>query len=505
MGKVCLTPLVLLLIPPGLDWSLPRKAGRAAPPRTLSRAEQALVNGNNEFALALYARLARSTPAGDDLFFSPYSVSAALAMSYGGARGTTAERMAKTMHFSLNPERLATAFAALGERLGKRGPPRPGIGLRVCKNDGGGVRIQEVVEGGAAYAVGLKPGDVIVSVCGQSTDSPTALVAAMEQAGARVSLRVKKGGAGQPVTVDLGQDRAGTGRARHGATGYQLHLANALWGQKGMTFCPGFVRTARAAFRAEVLEADFTTEGRKARDRINDWVARQTNGKVHNLVTGELALDTELVLVNAVYFQAAWSRRFSKEATRPQPFQVTSHKRVEVPMMSQVGNFRVMKGRRFRALELPYAGGELALLVLLPERPDGLAEVEKGLTAARLARCVEQLHAERVEVHLPRFRIASALDLKEHLSALGIGLAFSPRADFSGLACNKQVRLSAAVHSARVAVDEDGTEAAAATAVVLERGLAASVFRADHPFLIVLRDLRTGSILFLGRVVQPRF
>ena len=386
---------------------------------TMSRAEaprgdslmHEVVQGNNQFAIDIYARL-RQQPG--NLFLSPYSLSTALAMTYAGARGETAEQMAKVLHFDVTPDRLHPAFEAL---------------------------IRQVNEN-----------------------------------------------KGRP---------------------YRLSVANALWGQEGDPFLPEFLRLLADRYGAGLRRVDFHfTE--QARRTINAWVEEQTEGKIKDLLKPPNLLPvTSLVLTNAIYFKGDWASPFPKGATTDETFTVTGDDRVSVPMMHRVGHFNYLDGGGFQALELPYAGDTLSMVVLLPKRVDGLTEFEGGLSAKGLADWLARLRPRRVDVALPRFRIEARFELQKVLPAMGMPAAFGGKADFSGINGMRDLFISAVIHQAYGDVNEEGTEAAAATAVVMGRGAAARPepivsFRADHPFVFLIRDIRTKSILFFGRVTNPR-
>jgi serpin B len=369
---------------------------------------EAVVRGNTRFALDLYGKLSAE---GGNLFVSPYSISTALAMTYAGARGETADQMAAVLHLPPNPGRVHEAFAALKE-LGRGGD--------------------------------------------------------------------------------------------------QLAVANRLWGQAGYHFLPEFLATTRESYGAELAEVDFA-RAEDARRRINGWVEEQTRGKIADLIRpGVLDPQTRLVLTNAIHFKGDWADPFPKAATRDAPFRLTPEESADVPLMNRRGSYRYFAGDGLKALELPYEGRDLAMLVLLPDEVGGLAALERELDEANLAKWVDGLKARDVDVALPRFRMASQLSLDETLKGLGMPLAFDrARADFSGMTTQEELFIWAVVHKAFVDVNEEGTEAAAATAVVMAPRSAAvprkpAVFRADHPFVFAIRDTKTGSILFLGRVVDPR-
>jgi serpin B len=369
-----------------------------------------LVQGNNAFALDLYARLRGQE---GNLFYSPYSVSTALAMAYAGARGETAEEMARVLHFRLDPRRLHPAFAELTRELNGKGLPRD----------------------------------------------------------------------------------------------YQLNVAQSLWGDRSLRVLPDFQDLLHADYGARLRLADFSGQPDVARRQINRWVEGRTNDKVKDLLKkGDLNSGTRMVLVNAIYFKAAWANPFNAGLTQKDAVFYAGGKKVKAAMMRQTERFNYAEGEGFRAIELPYEGEELSMVVLLPREKDGLGKLEQALTAAKLDGCLGKLAPRKVKVELPRVKLEARFDLGMELPAMGMPLALGPSADFSGISTTERLMISKVIHQAFVNVNEGGTEAAAATAVVLSRPAppeTPAAFRADHPFLFLIRDKRTGSILFLGRVTDP--
>lgn len=373
-----------------------------------------VVEGNTRFALDLYGQLRKQD---GNLFFSPFSLSTALAMTYAGARGETAQQMARVLHFNLPPERLHATLAKLLREL------------------------------------------------------------------------------------EVG----------HGAPGFELHIANALWMQEKYKFLPEFLAVGRDQYRAGLETVDFASAAEQARETINAWVADRTSGKIKDLVPpGHLSALTRLVLTNAIYFRAAWLVPFDKQQTHTGPFTLPDRKKVEVPLMQQKGEFfRYLEQANLQILELPYGGESKSMLVLLPRNPDGLPALEKKLDAKTLAGWLDKLSHRNVEVTLPRFTLTCAFSLNDALAALGMRDAFddSGAADFSGVDGNRDMYLGAVLHKAFVDVNEEGSEAAAATGVAfggIDEPEKPAVFRADHPFLFLIRDDRSGSVLFLGRVTNPK-
>jgi serpin B len=290
---------------------------------------------------------------------------------------------------------------------------------------------------------------------------------------------------------------------------FQLHVANRLWGQKGVTFLPRFLQILGSDFGADLGPLDFR-QTETARTTINAWIDAQTNHKIQDLLApGVLSADTRLVLTNAIYFKARWQEVFEKSATADAAFQTTASDHVSVPTMHETQHFFYAATDHLQVLELPYNGGVTSMLILLPKKVDGLGELEKQLTAENLKGWTSNLQSRRVKVSLPRFKLTSEFSLGETLASLGMPLAFSSKADFTRMSAEEKLSISAVIHKAFVDVNEEGTEAAAATAVAIT-ALAIPVreeaveFRADHPFLFLIRDNRTQSILFLGSLANPK-
>lgn len=369
-----------------------------------------VVKANTEFALDLYRRLAEND---GNLFFSPYSISTALAMTYGGARGDTAREMAASLHFDVPPDRLHAAFA------------------------------------------------------------------------------------------DLGRDLRGDDKRT-----FKLHVANCLWGQKDYGFLPEFLTLTDKNYQARLKEVDFINGREEARKEINAWVEGQTNDKIKELVKpGILTSDTRLVLTNAIYFKAAWQHPFQLRTTKPGPFYLATADKKQVPVPMMHGEIRTgfLNADTFQAVQIFYEQRELSMVVFLP-RPGSLGAFEKSLTAGMLDEWCKKMSDHMVTITMPKFKVTAEFHLNDQLKRMGMNLAFDPnKADFSGMTAEKKLFISHVVHKAFVDVNEAGTEAAASTAVVeQEKSRPPSVnFSVDHAFLYVIRDNRTGSILFMGRVVDP--
>ena len=288
--------------------------------------------------------------------------------------------------------------------------------------------------------------------------------------------------------------------------GIQLSIANALWAQKDHPFLPAFLQTAKGDYQASVAQADFKAAAEPARGEINHWVAQKTRNRIQDILPdGSVNHLTRLVLANAIYFKGTWARRFDKSATSTAPFDLAPGRKVEVPMMRQKGDVRYTENADFQAVELPYIGGGLSMVILLPNQADGCGQLERRLTPALLASTLKQMREQEVEIFLPRFKLESSFKLNDTLASMGLTAAFGTQADFSGMDGTKDLFISGVFHKAWGEVNEEGTEAAAATAVVMAtKALVQSpAFLADHPFIFFIRDTRSGSLLFLGRLADP--
>jgi serpin B len=289
---------------------------------------------------------------------------------------------------------------------------------------------------------------------------------------------------------------------------YRLNMANRLWLQSGFHFEAPFLKSALEHYGAEPGSVNFANSD-QAKQTINQWVGEQTNGKIGQIIpTGLLQDKIRFVLTNAIYFKGTWQYRFSKELTREAPFHDLRNRESKVSMMNQTGAFQYGENADAQFLQLPYLGGDLSMVILLPKRFNGLPQLEKQLTAQEVQKWFSGMgHADEVDIFLPKFTFTSQIGLKGVLSSMGLPLAFSDDADFSGITTEHDQKLYEAIHQAFVDVNEEGTEAAAVTGHV--GGNAPGpvpqrvVFRADHPFLFLIQHNRTGAILFLGRVINP--
>jgi len=288
----------------------------------------------------------------------------------------------------------------------------------------------------------------------------------------------------------------------------RIEVANALWGQQGYEFLAEFLDVLKEYYDADLMQVDFARAAEAARERINDWVEEATNGKIEDLIArGVLDSLTRLVLTNAIYFKGLWQSQFDEAQTEDAPFHTAPGESVQVPMMHQREGFGYAESSDCRLLEMPYVGETLSMVVALPPEGTSLAELEERLTAERFTDWLHAIRPHEVDVFLPRFKLESTFNLARDLAAMGMKDAFAGgRADFSGMNGKKDLYISDVIHKAYVEVNEEGTEAAAATAVVMR--LAAMpepppLFRADRPFLFLIRHRPSGAILFLGRVVDP--
>lgn len=401
---------------------------RQAPPASAAADLPALAEGNRDFALDFYQAVRGRE---GNLFYSPYSLSLALAMTYAGARGETADQMAATLHFDLPQDRLHPAFNALDQELAARSAPA-------------------------------------------AVPTPTPL----------------------------------PGQAAE-AVRFRLNVANSLWGQAGYPFLPDFLDQLAENYGAGLRLTDYVADPEGSRQAINEWVSRQTEERIQDLIP-EGAIDslTRLVLANAIYFDAAWANPFEKDLTRDGPFYRRDGSQVTVPLMalSDPALLAHTQGEGYQAVELPYVGGQVAMTLLVPDQGTFDA-FEAGLDGARLEAILAGLEPRTVSLTMPKYRFEAEFSLAKTLTEMGMPDAFDPdRADFSGMDGTDLLLISDVFHKAFVAVDEAGTEAAAASAVVmtLESMPVSDVsLVVDRPFIFLIRDVPTGTLLFVGRVLDP--
>ncbi len=377
-----------------------------------------LARDNSTFAFDLYRRLAAHD---GNLFFSPHSISIALAMTYAGASGETERQMAQTMRFLLPQAELHRGFNALQQELSRRAE----------------------------------------------------------------------------------QD-----------AGFRLNVVNAVWGQTDHGFLASFLDLLAEHYGAGVRPVDFRQAPDEAREAINDWVEEQTENRIVDLVPPD-AIDalTRMVLANAVYFHASWATPFEPDLTTPGVFHLLDGGEVELPMMRLEEEFSYARGDGWQAVELPYERFDLSMLLLVPDE-SRFREFEDSLDADRLTAIVSQLRGAQVSLTMPKFQFDSKFELRNTLAAMGMDSAFDPgRANFSamdGRSCQVGdpgcLLIHDVVHQAFVSVNEEGTEAAAATAVVMRMQSAPPdrvVLTIDRPFVFVIRDRPTEAIIFLGRFEEP--
>lgn len=376
---------------------------------------ETLVTGNSAFAFDLYQTLREED---GNLFYSPYSISLALAMTYAGARGETAQQMADTLHFVLYQDSLHPAFNGLDIELSQRGEGAKG-----------------------------KNGE-----------------------------------------------------------GFRLNIVNAIWGQDGYQFLSEFLGVLAENYGAGLRTLDFANAPEESRITINNWVSDQTEDRIEDLIPqGLIDALTRLVLTNAIYFNAAWQHPFSEDITEDGPFYLLDGGEVTVPMMRQTESFSYAEGDEYQAVELPYDGRELSMVILLP-RAGQFEAFEGSIDAQVVDAILKGLESRQVALTLPEFEFESYFHLREILAAMGMPVAFSGDADFSGMTGNRELFIAEVIHKTFISVDEAGTEAAAATAVVMKE-IAAPLepieVTIDHPFIFLIRDIETGTILFVGRIVNP--
>lgn len=395
----------------------PREQTQQAPEADLAE----LAAGNTAFAADLYRQLISAEDG--NLFYSPYSISLALAMTYAGARGETQQQMAAALNFTLPPERLHPAFNAIAQQIASR-----------------------AAEGG------------------QGSDGE----------------------------------------------GFQLHVVNDLWGQQDYAFLPEYLDVISQYYGAGVRLVDFINNPGGSRQQINDYIAEKTEQRIQDLLpANSVTPDTRLILTNAIYFDAAWAYPFDAGSTRRDAFTLLDGTSVDVDMMTlpMASSLRYTAGDGYEAVELPYDNRSISMLLIVPDAGQ-FSDFEARLDAERLAGIVGALDTQKVHVVMPKFTFESAFSLADPLSALGMAPAFTSDADFSGINGRRDLYISDVMHKAFVKVDEAGTEAAAATAVVMKAaGMPMDepvLLRVDRPFIFLIRDEPTNTILFLGRMLDPR-
>jgi len=418
---------ILLVLAAGCTTTPAAQAGPGAVDRNLSPAttitspglsDTSVPEANNRFSASLYRQLSTGD-ATSNIFFSPFSISSALAITYEGARGTTANEIRSVFFFPANQTVMR--------------------------------------EGYAAENAAINAGDA----------------------------------------------------------GYTLSTTNALWAEKTYVFLPAYTTTAEKYYGANTTNLDFVNQPEASRKTINSWVAGQTNDKILDLLpAGAIDPLTRLVITNAVYFKGTWQRQFDINQTADAPFRTPAGTTVMVRMMQQTDEdaiYPYAETADLQMISLPYnttGGNGLSMVILLP-KGDDLSAADPYLDPANLSALEQSASSRRVMVYIPEFKIESQYSLKGTLSTMGMPTAFSDAADFSGMDGSRDLYISDVIHKAYIDVNEEGTEAAAATGVVMwAKGVVATekpvpVFRADHPFLFLIQDNDTGVILFAGRVSSP--
>jgi serpin B len=292
--------------------------------------------------------------------------------------------------------------------------------------------------------------------------------------------------------------------------GNELYTANGLWVQKGLAIQAAFENTLTSNYQAPIRPLDFIANPEAARSQINAWTKDHTKGKSKDLLpAGSLDAHTRLVLTSAIYFYGKWQDPFVTSRTQPAPFTLPTGATIEANFMNQTSHFGYAETPSSQILEMRYAGTGIAFDVLLPTTRTGLPDLEKSLTFEHLTGWLGNLATRNVQVSLPKFCAESEFSLRKELSTMGMPTAFSDKADFSGIDPKRGLAISEVVHKAFVDVSEQGTEAAAATGITMRATAMrmpeqAVVFRADHPFIFLIRDTRAGVVLFIGRLINPR-
>jgi len=375
---------------------------------------QEIAEGNNKFTFKLFKELKSDT--NKNLFYSPFSISTALAMVYAGARSETAFQISQTLNFPQS-EKFHTDYKQLLNELNER------------------------TEG-----------------------------------------KIK------------------------------LNIANGLWAQKNFKFLDSYFNIVKSNYSSELKNVDFADaiESEKTRKEINAWVEQKTNDKIKDLLSpDDLTSLTRLVLVNAIYFYGDWANPFEKQATMPKEFSLMDGTQIKVPFMNHQERFNYYEDSKIKAIEIPYMDNKASMVIFLPIKNKLMAEFEKSFDYKYYQDIISSFQPTDVRLSLPKFQTTYKINLGTILSQMGMPLAFSPSgADFSGMTGKRDLCISEVIHQAFIHVDEKGTEAAAATAVVMKitairPSSDIKVFNADHPFIFCIKDNTTGSILFIGKIINP--
>lgn len=491
-----LTPLLVVTGTATLSNALgaPRCGGEDAAP--------AAVAASTAFGLELYGEFARLAE-DRDLCFSPFSIANALAMAGEGARGLTADELAQALHVPRAPaddETSPAPFAWSVLHAGLRelntlfDPRVRAEALRVARGE-----LEELV----GRLTELRARADAAKEAGELDE-----LRELNQAALKLEVEVREKEKAVPAC--------------------ELTLANSLWAEQSYPLSPRYVEALQTTYEiGSVIPADFKTDPLGEVVRINEWVAARTANRITDLLSDtDVSRDTRLVLLNALHFDGAWSTPFDPAKTREVEFKNLGGSTSSVPMMSgkvEDAGYAALRADGsahagsgpdaggFQVVELPYRGGDLSMVILLPADPAGLAALEARLTPEALGRWLAALEVRPVEVELPRFEARSSFSLREALSALGVRAAFSPRlADFRGMSADvgyaDELYIDRALHQASVEVTERGTEASAATSIQMrKRSGLRSVPRVacDHPFVYLIRHRESGVLLFAGRVARP--
>ncbi|XP_035172224.1 heterochromatin-associated protein MENT-like [Oxyura jamaicensis] len=400
-----------------------------------------------KFTVDLFKKL-DETNKDKNIFFSPWSISSALALTYLGAKGNTAREMAEVLHFT----RAVGADGSSSVARPSRGRPKRR-------------KMDPEHEQAENIHSGFKE-----------------LLAAMNK----------------PRNT------------------YSLRTANRIYVEKTYPLLPTYIQLSKKYYKAEPQKVNFKTASEQSRKEINTWVEKETEGKIKNLLSSQDVLShTKLILVNAVYFKAEWEEKFKAQATNMQPFRLSKNKSKPVKMMHMRHVFPVliMETMNFKMIELPYVKRELSMFILLPDDikdgTTGLEQLERELTYEKLSEWADSKKMTKtlVDLYLPKFKLEEKYTLSDNLSSMGMHTAFTNNADFSGMGDKKDLAISKVIHQSFVAVDEEGTEAAAATAVIIVYTTTlishALTFKADHPFHFFIRHNKSKNILFFGRFCSP--
>lgn len=375
-----------------------------------------LVKGNNEFALNLFTFLAKGD---NNVFFSPFSISQALAMTFAGAKNTTEFQMKDVLHFTLPQGKLHPAFNALDLELASRSVPENEFYDESC---------------------------------------------------------------------------------------FKLHVANSMWGSDASLFVTDYLDILSVNYGAGLQILDFAKSPERARLTINRWVSDNTGNKVIDILPqGSISPQTDLVLVNAIYFNAPWDMPFEKDSTFNDAFQLSNGNSVEASFMHQAGFFKHVKTRSYQAVEMQYDGNKMSMVIIKP-RMEILGEFEETMSEELLNCILGLMDDEYISLNLPKFRYGSeSISLKNVLSTMGMATCFAPKANFSGISETVNLKLEDIIHKAFISVDEAGTEATAVTVGIFPTGPNTDPIECNFnsPFIIVIRDIVTGAILFSGRIVDP--